>query len=75
MDDQEPQLTVQVNADLLYQTHDGREAWLIFSPAGHVTIVTDIHQQGPPANAVPFDAAYLRRIADIIDARQAGEQH
>ena len=61
-------LILGINADLLYRSQDDREAWLIFSP-GRVTIVTDIHQQGSPHNAVPFDSETLRRIADIIDVR------
>lgn len=59
----------QVNSDLLYRDPSGHEAWAIFS-AGKVTIVTDIHAQGAPYNAVAFDAATLRRIADMLDERQ-----
>lgn len=58
----------RVNADYLYRSLDGREAWVMFDRAKRLAfIVTDIHQQGPPNNAVGFSAEDLRRIVDELD--------
>ncbi len=57
----------EVNDDaLLYRGPDGREAWVFLKP-GEVTIVTDIHGDGPPANAVPFRLEDLRKLVEIAE--------
>lgn len=56
----------RVNDALLYRGADGREAWVLFRP-GEAVIVTDIHGQGQPNNAVVFDAADLHWIADAAE--------
>lgn len=64
-----------VNDNPCYRAPDGREAWVLYgSNDGYACIVTDIHGKGQPYNAVHFDSATLREIADEIDRRKASSE-
>lgn len=69
----DPGFVARVNDALLYRDPSGHEAWVMFW-RGKVAIVTDIHAQGAPHNAVAFDSAMLRRIADINDEWKAQDR-
>lgn len=59
---------VQVNNDLLYESPDGREAWVIFDTGKRLAFIsTDIHAMGQPNQTVGFSAETLRAIADRLD--------
>lgn len=60
--------SAEVGHNWLYESPDGREAWVLFDPTQNLAFIcTDIHQQGPPNQAVGFSAGYLRMIADRLE--------
>jgi hypothetical protein len=56
-----------------FQSSDGTEAWVLFKP-GAVSVVTDIHDEGQPHNAVTFEPQDLRMIADEIERRALAKE-
>ena len=58
----------RVGNDYLYRAPDGREAWVIFNREKRLAyIVTDIHGNGQPDNAIAFPPDALRAIADELE--------
>ncbi len=69
-----PPFVARINDALLYKGPDGREAF-VFPRPGEVIIVTDIHQQGAPHNAVPFSTAALRTLVEMSENLQQPGAH
>lgn len=66
-------VSMKINDDWLFQNDDGTEAWVLFK-RGAVSIVTDIHGEGQPHNAVTFEPQDLRAIADEIESRASPKE-
>ncbi len=66
-------IVANINDNWLWRAEDGREAWIMFGGVGaqkdQVCIVTDIHGNGQPDNAVHFPPGMLRMIADEMESR------
>lgn len=68
MTDEDGTFVARINDDYLYESPDGREAFIVFDKVKELAfVVTDIHGRGQPNNAVGFSSKRLRMIADCLD--------